>query len=87
MKLIEYIPRLAGKLAEQIAEDQLRQGDYWKELPREGQERRIFEKFAEYWDGFLHGQPIPWMKIIGLAMIALVREGVLNMPGDENPWK
>lgn len=85
--LLDYIPRLAGKLAEHLAIQNLEKGDLWTRLPREGQEERIFTKFGEYWNKFLKGEPIPWLKIIGLALIAMIREGSLDMPGDDNQWK
>ncbi len=75
MKLIDYLPLFMQKLLEQLVKDQEHYGEKWKSLPREGQENRIFERFQHYWHQYqMIGEPIPWLKIAGLCMIAWLRE-------------
>lgn len=75
MKLIDLIPDFMIALEEQLKSDEKRHGEKWKELPREGQEDRIFERFHQYfWHFKTKGDPIPWLKIAGLALIGWTRE-------------
>jgi hypothetical protein len=75
-ELIEFAKgRFAGALIGQLQDDEERWGDTWKKRPREGQEGRIFARFEDYKDQFENGgTPVPWLKIAGLALIALYRE-------------
>lgn len=74
--LTEYLPELFERVKKQLEDDKARWGDTWKHRPRQGQEERIKERIDAYFDQWRYGgQPIPWLKIIGLAIIALVREG------------
>ena len=73
--LIDYLPETVEALTKQLEADQARWGDTWKQRTREGQEERIFARFQDYIDQYRNaGTPIPWLKIIGEAHIALVRE-------------
>ena len=70
-------------VALQLSEDEKRYGDTWKErgLVWEGktQEERFFAKMQEYADDYReNGTPINWLKIIGEAHIAYVREKKLK---------
>ena len=73
--LTELLPELADMLYQRLDTDYGRYGETWRQWPREGQEERIFLRFMEYWRQYLlNNEPIPWLKIIGLAWIAIVRE-------------
>jgi len=75
MNLIDYLPKFIEVLKAQLESDQRRWGDTWKQRPREGQEDRCFARFNDYYDQWKNaGTPIPWMKIVGEALIAWVRE-------------
>jgi len=75
MKLPQYLPELYAALAAQIAADDARWGDTWKRRPIEGQVDRIWARFRDYKDQYDNaGTPIPWLKVIGEAFIAWVRE-------------
>ena len=73
--LIEYVPKMVEELTAQLEKDQQRWGDTWKTRPVEGQEMRMFARFHDYEDQFKQtGAPVPYMKIIGEALICWVRE-------------
>lgn len=73
--LIDYLPEFYKAIESRIAEDDKRWGDTWKQRPREGQELRVKARFDDYFDQFKNaGTPIPWLKIVGEALIAWVRE-------------
>jgi hypothetical protein len=75
MKLKDYLPEFFKVVEEQIEKDEQRWGDTWKQRPREGQEERGYARFIDYFDQFKNGgTPIPWMKIVGEALITWVRE-------------
>ena len=75
MQLIDYIPELIKALHDQLEDDQERWGDTWKERSVKGQVERTYARFNDYLDQYEQaGTPIPWMKIIGGAMICWVRE-------------
>lgn len=73
--LLDLLPETADKLKAQLESDQERWGDTWRWRPREGQEERIFSDIQNYIDQYRHADtPVPWLKIMGLCHIALVRE-------------
>ena len=73
--LLDYLPETIQDFKRHLAEDQARWGDTWKQRPREGQEERVMARILDYFDQYRNaGTPIPWLKIIGLAHICLVRE-------------
>ena len=73
--LLDYLPEFVKALEAQLIQDQKRWGDTWKQRPREGQELRAKARFDDYFDQFKNtGAPIPWLKIVGEALIAWVRE-------------
>ena len=75
MNLLDFLPETIKKLESQLLKDQERWGDTWKRRTREGQEDRAFARFNDYYDQYKNaGVPIPWLKIIGEAHIAMVRE-------------
>lgn len=60
---------------DQIQEDEKRWGETWSHRPIDGQEERIFARFNDYYDHFVYGkEEIPWLKIIGLCNIAMMRK-------------
>lgn len=75
MKLIDYLPEFVAELKAQMIDDQKRWGDTWKKRPREGQEQRAFSRYFDYYDQWANaGTPIPWLKVVGEALICWVRE-------------
>ena len=86
LKNVDLIVELEDTFAEvgdQLAMDEKRYGDTWKErglvFNGQSQEERFFQKMQEYVDDYReNGTPMPWLKIIGEAHIALVREKKLK---------
>jgi hypothetical protein len=73
--LLDFLPEITGALAKQLVKDQERWKDTWKKRPREGQEDRIYARFRDYYDQWKNAEvPIPWLKIIGEALIGWMRE-------------
>jgi len=71
----DYIVEIVEELKHRLEMDQLRWGDTWKNRPREGQEERAFARYVDYLDQFRNaGTSIPWLKVIGEAMICWIRE-------------
>lgn len=77
----EYYPTVSSfvkpfteELFKQLLSDEARHGSAWLKLPRQGQEERIFEAFARYKKEFDEGQPMPWLKIAGNALIGWLRD-------------
>jgi hypothetical protein len=74
-ELWDYLEETVDAVASQLHEDDKRWGKTWRKRLRAGQEERIEEHIQSYFDQFRNaGVPVPWLKIIGLAHIALVRE-------------
>lgn len=75
VELEAYLPEFLGELRLQLREDDKRWGSTWKNRPREGQEIRVFQAYDNYFDQYLHAHvPIPWLKVVGNAFIAWLRE-------------
>ena len=73
--LVDFWHETSDAILDQLKDDQFRWGDTWKKRPRDGQEERMFARFRDYYDQWKNaGTPIPWMKVIGEAHIAMVRE-------------
>ena len=73
--LEDFVDEFAALLKTQLVGDRERWGDTWRHRIRGGQEQRIFANLDNYFDRFRHGgNPIPWLKVAGLALIAWVRE-------------
>ena len=78
MRVIDFLPELFCALLKQLKEDEKRWGTTWLERSRQGQVARTRSRFNEYFDDYYeNGVPVPWLKIIGNAMICWIR--------DENP--
>jgi len=74
-KTWDYLQEFSDALKQQLEQDQKRWGDTWLQRIPEGQETRIEEHIKTYFDQYRNAQqPVPWMKIAGLALIAWVRE-------------
>lgn len=75
LKLLEYMDEFVSDLREQLTLDDKRWGETWRHRSREGQELRVLRVYTNYFDQYIHaGSPIPWLKIVGNAYIAWVRE-------------
>ena len=71
----DFVDEMAEALKTQLKEDEKVWGDTWLHRTKEGQEGRIREEFDNYFDQFDYADvPVPWLKIIGNATIAWVRE-------------
>jgi len=74
-KLVDYVPEFTEALIKQLEEDEKRWGDTWKKRSIDGQEMRTKARFDDYFEQFQNaGTPIPWMKVVGEALICWVRE-------------
>lgn len=75
MKVTDFMNDFVEALTKQLEEDENRWGDTWIARTREGQELRTRVKFNDYYDQFvMKGIPVPWLKIVGNAMICWIRE-------------
>jgi len=77
--LTEYLPEFFKELEEQLKSDEIRWGDTWKKrgLIYKGrtQEQRFFDWLDNVRDQYENkGNAVPWMKVVGEAMICWVRE-------------
>ena len=73
--LEDFVDEFAAELKAQLARDEKRYGDTWRHRTLKGQEGRAFATFDNYRDRFRYGgNPIPWLKVAGEALIAWVRE-------------
>lgn len=84
VKLIHELKETMEDVELQLLEDEKRWGDTWKErgliFNNQSQEERFFSKMQEYITDYrVMGIPVPWLKIIGEAHIALVREKKLSV--------
>lgn len=72
---IEYpVEDLLGDVEAQLLEDEERWGDTWRHRTIEGQAERTAQRIVDYKDQHERGgQDINWLKIIGGAIICLVR--------------
>ena len=86
LKYVDLIDELSitfEDLEDQLLKDEKRWGDTWKKrglvwnnMP---QEERFMIKMQEYYTDWKDmGVPIPWLKVLGEAHIALVRERILG---------
>ena len=81
--LIDELQMTFEDVHDQLIEDEKRYGDTWKErglvFNGQPQEERFFSKMTEYITDFReNGSSINWLKVIGEAHIALVREKKLK---------
>ena len=73
--LIKYFAEeLVPKVIEQLENDDARWGETWRHRDAEHQAERIMEDYRNYFDQYKHGgQQMPWLKVIGNAVIAQAR--------------
>lgn len=73
--LLQFLDEFCKQLREQLLDDDARWGETWRHRTREGQEQRIQDDYNNYFDQFNHAEvPVPWLKVVGNAYIAWVRE-------------
>ena len=74
-ELLQYLPAFMKALEEQLDDDFYRWGNTWQKRTQDGQEKRIESTLTNYFDQFNNGGvPMPWLKVVGNAYIAWVRE-------------
>jgi hypothetical protein len=83
VNLIDELDSTFVDVALQLKEDEKRHGDTWKERSLvwngQSQEERFFQKMQQYADDYRENEiPINWLKVIGEAHIAYVREKKLK---------
>lgn len=75
MKVWDFLPRFVGELSGQLIQDDKRWGDTWLKRKPEGQELRTRATFDNYFDRFeASGEPVPWLKVAGEALICWIRD-------------
>ncbi len=79
--LTDYLPEIMEDLKKQLESDQERWGDTWKHRPigdyqgRGDQVKRAFDRISDYYDQYRYNNiPMPWLKVMGEAVICYVRE-------------
>lgn len=83
--IIDFVPEFLTALEEQIESDYKRWGNTWLNRPKEGQELRTKARYTDYFDMFEQaGTPIPWLKIVGGALICWIRENHPELCPDVN---
>jgi hypothetical protein len=88
MKPVQFVSEFCDALARQITSDQERHGDTWRRLPAAGQEDRIYARILSYLADYHHsGEPFPWLKVAGLALIAWIRENKEDWYLGQDPRK
>jgi hypothetical protein len=74
MKVLEFSEEVYSQVSDQLISDDKRWGDTWLQRTRKGQEWRIFKTYLRYFfEYFLFGKEISWLKVIGNAVIAQTR--------------
>ena len=71
----DFLPEFSKELQAQLESDEKRWGNTWQHRDGGGQNERIYAEFDAYRDQNRYGgNPIPWLKVAGLALIAWIRE-------------
>lgn len=71
----DFLDEFTRALRKQLEDDYLRWGDTWLHRTKKGQESRTRKCFDDYFDQFEQAEiPVPWLKIVGNAMICWIRE-------------
>jgi hypothetical protein len=74
-KVTDFMGEFVEALTIQLVEDEKRWGDTWLNRTHLGQEERTVMKFNDYFDQYFSKDiPVPWLKIVGNAMICWIRE-------------
>lgn len=72
---LSYLDEWSEEVQLQLESDAERHGSEYLECPRSGQTERIMRRFNDYLQDWLKfGEPVPWLKVAGLAFIAWLRE-------------
>lgn len=73
--ILHYVGLFIKELVEQLTEDHKEYGNDWEERPVDGQVERIYAILLGYLNNFRQsGEPVPWLKVAGLALIGWARE-------------
>lgn len=71
----DFLEEFKNALFHQLIADDSKWGETWLNRPREGQELRTEAQYEDYFDQFRYARvPVPWLKIIGGALICWIRE-------------
>lgn len=85
LQVSDFVPEFIEKLIEQLRSDHARWGNTWLTRPKEGQELRTKARYTDYFDMFEQaGTPVPWLKIVGGALICWIRENHPELCIDAN---
>lgn len=85
LQVSDFVSEFIEKLIEQLEADNKRWGNTWLKRPKEGQELRTKDRYTDYFDMFENaGTPVPWMKIVGGALICWIRENHPELCIDAN---
>lgn len=85
LKVINYLREFVCVLTTQLKEDDERWGDTWLKRTREGQELRTKARYDDYFDQFQNaGVSIPWLKVVGEALICWIRDNHPEVCPDVN---
>ena len=84
-KVSDFLDEFIDKLREQLESDHKRWGNTWLNRPKEGQELRTLARHTDYFDQFKEARsPMPWLKIVGGALICWIRENHPELCPDVN---
>lgn len=92
--VVDFLDEFITALRRQLKADAMRWGNTWFNRTKEGQEKRTRARYNDYFDRFEHGSvPVPWLKIVGGALICWIREqhpelflDNINKFRKKNPW-
>jgi hypothetical protein len=88
MKPVQFVSEFCDALAKQLVSDHERYGDLWRRVPQGGEVERIYERFDAYRDEYYEeDEPIPWLKVAGLALIAWIRKNKEDWYLGQDPRK
>lgn len=74
-RVVDFLEEFKAALEKQLLEDEKHWGTTWLKRPMAGQEGRTRNEFNDYFDKFENGgEPIPWLKVAGNALICWIRE-------------
>lgn len=71
----DFLDEFTEALCQQLVDDEKRWGDTWLKRPRRGQAQRALDTFCRYEEEHCtSGEPFPWLKVAGEAVIGWTRE-------------
>lgn len=73
----DFLDEFKDALFHQLISDHNRWGNTWLNRPKEGQELRTKARYEDYFDQFELGKPgipVPWLKVVGEALICWIRD-------------